>query len=44
VTASPPQGPPRNTAVPRPPCELEQSIRTVPDFPRPGISYKDVPP
>ena len=25
-------------------CALEQSIRTVPDFPRPGISYKDVTP
>jgi adenine phosphoribosyltransferase len=24
--------------------ELERSIRTVPDFPRPGISYKDVTP
>ena len=25
-------------------CALEQNIRTVPDFPRPGISYKDVTP
>ena len=25
-------------------CELERSIRTVPDFPRVGISYKDVTP
>jgi adenine phosphoribosyltransferase len=47
VTASPPQGPNEGTtsqvaeAAAR---ELEQSIRTVPDFPRPGISYKDVTP
>jgi adenine phosphoribosyltransferase len=46
VTAGPPRGTSEGTsqiteATAR---ELEQSIRTVPDFPRPGISYKDVTP
>ena len=46
MTASPPRGTSEGTsqiteATAR---ELEQSIRTIPDFPRPGISYKDVTP
>ncbi len=42
MTESPSQGTPRGTeAIAR---GLERSIRAVPDFPRPGISYKDVTP
>lgn len=31
-------------SVPRDPLDLQSYIRTVPDFPKPGVSYKDVTP
>ena len=47
MTANPPKGTSEGTsqvASATAARELERSIRTVPDFPRPGISYKDVTP
>ena len=28
----------------RPPAEIERAIRNIPDFPKPGIQFKDITP